>query len=459
MQDKTNEVKKLSEAVAKREQHIEDLEAQIESLSERVKDLSGKVDDQSRKVEERDRQIDALKKGGKASALNQKSEEEFDEYFEQVVKLTAQVTEYEAELKKQKREVTRLKELESRINEFEQQVFQAGSQLSEKEEEIKSKDDQIRRLHHDLRGGTADEQVQALEDEIDWLRPFETEITKLKEELRKAQQGQFQVVQLQSESKQLKPLRDECAQLKTELEASQRDIILLRTELARKEARQSRIEAEEMQKQHHTVVEGLDQGSDNVVRPSRPGMEPSRRQVHVQLLQTKIKDLEEKLQSRDEDIKQLREEKYPSLRYDPATLEALRSGSEDAAAIEIAELREVLEQKERKIHNLEQQVKSVEGIIRDRNLLHGHSKEQSRAVFRLQQQLETTEVVILVSCLVFLLLVFLTTCDASLIPRLSPCVKKMRKLTFTLFFFHVGEPGNEAKAMTPPSFPFLILSF
>ena len=79
----------------------------------------------------------------------------------------------------------------------------------------------------------------------------------------------------------------------------------------------------------------------------------------------------------------------------------LRSGSEDAAAIEIAELREVLGQKERKIHNLEQQVKSVEGIIRDRNLLHGHSKEQSRAVFRLQQQLETTEVVILVPCLTF----------------------------------------------------------
>ena len=394
LQDRTNEVDELSEVVARREQNIVDLESQIEELSEKVGDLSANVDDQSRKVKERDRQIDALRKGGKASAVNQKTEEELDDYFEQVVKLTEQVTHYEAETKKQEREMNRLKELEGRIDEFEQQVLDAGRQLSEKEEEIKSKDEEIRRLQHDRHGGTGDEQIQELEDEIDKLRPLETEITKLKDDLRKAQQAQAE--QLPSENEKMKLLRAECTQLKTDLEAAQREAILLNAEVARRDAQQSRIETEKMQKEHDTVVKKLDQARGKVVHHGRPDMDDPRRQI--KLLQEKVKELEEKLESRDEDIKQLREEQYPSARFDPATLASLQSGSENS---EIAQLREILEQREKKIHNLEQQVRSFEGIIKDRHLLQGHSKEQSRAVFKLQQQLEATEVRSILAILAF----------------------------------------------------------
>ena len=382
LRDRTNQVEELSEAAARREQNIVDLEQQIEDLSKKVRDLSTNVDDQSRKVEERDRQIDVLRKGGKVSAVNQKTEEDLDDYFEQVVKLTEQVTQHEAEAKKQEREMNRLKELEGRIEEFEKQVFEAGRQLSEKEEEMKSKDDEIRQLQHDHHGG---EQIQAFEDEIDKLRPLETEITKLRHDLRKAQQAQAE--QLPSENEQLKLLRAECAQLKTDLEAAERDVALLNAEVARRDAQRSRIEAEEMQKEHHIVVKELDQARGKVIRRGRPDMDDPRRQI--KLLQDKVKGLEEKLESRDEDIKQLREEHYPSARFDPATLEGLQSGSEDS---EVAQLREVLEQREKKIHNLEQQVRSFEGIIKDRHLLQGHSKEQSRAVFKLQKQLEATAV-------------------------------------------------------------------
>ena len=98
-----------------------------------------------------------------------------------------------------------------------------------------------------------------------------------------------------------------------------------------------------------------------------------------------VRALEEKLQDRDEELKMLRQQAVGSLVSVQTSLkyDELPPGTDPM--VEIATLKQALESKDRKIESLQVQVRSFEDVIK-------HTKEQSKQVFKLKQELKTVQV-------------------------------------------------------------------
>ena len=120
------------------------------------------------------------------------------------------------------------------------------------------------------------------------------------------------------------------------------------------------------------------------------------RQMKEELPELEILDqmraLEEKLQSRDEELRLLRQQatgsavpSQASLKYDD-----LPPGTDPK--VEIATLKHALENKDQKIQSLQIQVVSFERVIQEQQKLHCHTKEQSKQVLKLRQELEAVKV-------------------------------------------------------------------
>ena len=381
-QDEIAELKREKDAkVQELMVKIQVLKQSIEEKEQEIQAKAQAIEDYHSKVEERDRQLDSLKKPRNQAELSPKALEEYDMYFEQVLKLTEALTVSEAEVKKQERELEKREKLIKRAEVIEEQAAQGVLELSKKEQQIK-----------ELTGGTtAPRGAEELEDELDRLRPFEEEFGQLKSQLKKAQDNlhEQEMIQHQLEQdvenlsatkvqleKRLREEQEQKSELDYKLSKLEEDLRMRAShldELEHLREEYGKLELQIKQKEFSMVKV---EGATNVEAP------------HVNSEAAKsdeVRALEEKLQDRDEELKRLRQEAtgslvplQTSLKYDD-----LPPGTDPM--VEIALLKEALESKDRKIESLQVQVRSFEDVIK-------HTKEQSKQVWKLKQELKTVQV-------------------------------------------------------------------
>ena len=175
--------------------------------------------------------------------------------------------------------------------------------------------------------------------------------------------------------------QDEIAELKREKEAKAQELMIQSQEI---QALRQNIEEKEQEIQakaqaiedYQDKVEQQDRQLDSLKKPAKSGEAAKSDEVRA---------LEEKLQHRDEELKRLRQQAtgslvplQTSLKYDDVP-----RGTDPR--VEIAKLKQALEIKDRKIESLQVQVQSFEGVIK-------HTKEQSKQVLKLKQELKTVQV-------------------------------------------------------------------
>ena len=358
-QDEIAELKR--EKDAKAQEFMVEIRALKQSIEEKEQEKAQAIEDYHSKVEQRDRQLDSLKKPPTEAVLSPKALEEYDVYFDQVLKLTEALTVSEVEIKKLEQELEKREKLIKRAEVIEEQAAQGALELSKKEQQIKEL----------ARGTTVPRGAEELEDEVDRLRPFEDEVGQLKSQLKhemiQHQLGQEGKVQLEE------ALQEQKSEFESRLSKLKEDLRMKTDELERLREEYGKLELQIKQKEFSLVKI---QGATNVGAPHVKGEAAKSDEVRA---------LEEKLQDRDEELKRLRHQAtgslvplQTSLKYDD-----LPPGTDPK--VEIATLKEALERKDQKIESLQVQVRSFEGVIK-------HTKEQSKQVFKLKQELKTVQV-------------------------------------------------------------------
>ena len=164
---KSDPVKRLQRIITSYEQKLKDVQ---EEAAKREQDLEELRKVSEAKVEERDRQIEQLSKQAGAG-----SEGKFEEYFEQLTKLTEQVTLHEDTEAKLKRNIQELERVVERANEQEKHLTQAASDLSTAELEVKQLKEKVRKISIEVAPGDEGEPIQqglvaSLMDKADELK-------------------------------------------------------------------------------------------------------------------------------------------------------------------------------------------------------------------------------------------------------------------------------------------------
>ena len=359
-------------------QEIQALKQGIEEKEQEIEEKAEAIEDYHSKVEQRDRQLDSLKKPQNEAELSPKALEQYDVYFEQVLKLTEALSVSEDEVRKLEQELGRLEKLIKRAEVMEQQASHGALELSKKEQQIKEL----------TRGTTVPRGAEELEDEVDRLRLFEDEVGQLKSQLEKAHnnlhehemihcQLEQEVQNLSTTNLQLeKALQEQKSEFEGKLNKLEEELKMKTLHLDELEhLREKSVQLELQLKQREVSLVKM-QGTTNVEALHMKGEAAKSDEVRA---------LEEKLQDRDEELKKLRQQAagsvvpvQTSLKYDD-----LPPGTDPM--VEIATLKQALESKDRKIESLQVQVRSFEGIIK-------HTKEQSKQVFKLKQELKTVQV-------------------------------------------------------------------
>jgi len=364
--------REIAELRREKDAEIQALKKNIEEKEQEIQEKAQAIEDFHSKVEQRDRQLDSLKKPQNEAELSPKALEQYDMYFEQVLKLTEALSVSEDEVKKLEQELEKREKLIKRAEEMEEQVAQGVLELSKKEQQIKEL----------TRDTTVPRSAEELEDEVDRLRPFEAEVGQLKSQLEKAHNNlhEHEMIQqqLEQEVKNLnmqlgKALQEQKSEFESKLNKLEEELKVKTLHLDELEhLREKSVQLELQLKQREVSL----QGATNVEA------------LHMKDEAAKsdeVRALEEKLQDRDEELKKLRQQAagslvpvQTSLKYDD-----LPPGTDPRA--EIATLKQALESKDRKIESLQVQVRSFEGVIK-------HTKEQSKQVFKLKQELKTVQV-------------------------------------------------------------------
>ncbi len=180
---------------------------QLEQGEQEAIEMREQLDDMTTKLEERDRRIKNLEDTVR-NKVSAKSEEEADQYVDQLTKLTEQVTDLEAKSEKKDKENKALKEIVERAEKVEDQLQQKTSELSELELEHKKLNEENRKLK--LRGPPADR----------------TDVT---EELL------IQAVNTQQHQEQVEQLKSELRSTRTHLESKENEIQRLHQQLVEQE--------------------------------------------------------------------------------------------------------------------------------------------------------------------------------------------------------------------------------
>ena len=175
--------------------------------------------------------------------------------------------------------------------------------------------------------------------------------------------------------------QDEVAELKREKDAKAQELMVQSQEI---QALRQNIEEKEQEIQakvqaiedYQDKVEQQDRQLDSLKKPAKAGEAAKSDEVRA---------LEEKLQHRDEELKRLRQQATGSLVPLQTSLKYDDVPPGTNPRVEIAKLKQALEIKDRKIESLQVQVRSFEDVIK-------HTKEQSKQVFKLKQELETVQV-------------------------------------------------------------------
>ena len=382
MRSKTDEVERGQNEIAdlRKEMDARDEELRIqgkeirvlkESLREKEQEIEEKlqsIEDFHTKVEQRDRQLDYLKKRPNEAELSPKALEEYDLHFDHVLKLTEELTDSEATVKKQQREIDNHKKLVERAERMEEQVTLGAVELSEKEQEIK---ELAKQIQHIVRSAGIE-----LEDEVDRFQPFEHNAKELKAQLTKVEDHLHEQGMVQHQLQQkVESLSGAKLQLEERLQNEQERVSELNSQLE-----ETRHELEKLKEEYGKLELQLRQGGDA-------------RQMKKELPELEnLRALEEKLQDRDEELRLLRRQATGSAVPSPASLkyDDLPPGTDPK--VEIATLKQALETKDQKIQSLQVQVGSFERVIQEQQKLHGHTKEQSKQVLKLRQELEAVKV-------------------------------------------------------------------
>ena len=363
--------REIAELRREKDAEIQVLKKNIEEKEQEIQEKAQAIEDFHSKVEQRDRQLDSLKKPQNEAHLSPKALEQYDMYFEQVLKLTEALSVSEDEVKKLEQELGRLEKLIKRAEVMEQQASHGALELSKKEQQIKEL----------TRGTTVPRGAEELEDEVERLRPFE-EVGQLKSQLEKAHDNlhEHEMIQhqLEQEVKDLnmqlgKALQEQKFEFESKLNKLEEELRMKTLHLDELEhLREKSVQLELQLKQREVSL----QGATNVEALDMKGEAAKSEEVRA---------LEEKLQDRDEELKMLRQQAagsmvpvQTSLKYDDLPL-----GTDPM--VEIATLKQALESKDRKIESLQVQVRSFEDVIK-------HTKEQSKQVLKLKQELKTVQV-------------------------------------------------------------------
>ena len=375
--DMKEEVKSKTDEVEHRQNEIADLRREMEAkdeqlraqgkeiqvLTQRVKEQEleieeklQSIEDSHKKVEQRDRQLDILKKLPNEVEHSPKALEEYDKYFDHVLKLTEDLTDSEATVRKQQQELEKLRKLVERAERMEKQVTHGAIELSEKEQQIKELSKHVQKFQH----AAVPKDVEKLEDKMDRLQPFEDEAKKHATQLGKVQESELESklnklkedmkvkeMELEVALRKLEDFKEENGKL--ELQLRQRELSLMRSQGASEKELQVKKEAFDLE------------------------------------MADQVKVLLEKLQARDEDLEMLRQQATGSGVPLQASLKFDDLPPDTDPKMEIARLKQALESKEQKVESLQVQVRSFEGVIK-------HSKEQSKQVVKLKQELAALKV-------------------------------------------------------------------
>ena len=202
------------------------------------------------------------------------------------------------------------------------------------------------------------------------------------EKVKRLQQALDGHVRLHTDMKEEnKRWQDEVAELKREKDAKAQELMVQSQEI---QALRQNIEEKEQEIQakaqaiedYQDKVEQQDRQLDSLKKPAKAGEAAKSDEVRA---------LEEKLQHRDEELKRLRQQATGSIVPSQASLTYDDLPPDTDPKIEIATLKQALKSKEQKIESLQVQVRSFEDVIK-------HTKEQSKEVLKLKQQLEKVQV-------------------------------------------------------------------
>ena len=362
VKSKTEEIADLRREMDARDEELrargEEIQALKESVQDKEQEIEEKlqsIEDFHKKVEQRDRQLDYLKKRPNGAELSPKALEEYDLYFDHVLKLTEELTDSEATIKKQQREIENHKKLVERAERMEEQATRGAVELSEKDQEIKELN---KRAQH-----TAVPKDEEPENGGDRLRSFQQETEELETQLEKVQSDLHGQCQQKSElESKVKQLEEDMSVKGTELEAALHELEDLKEE-------NGKLELQLMQRELRS------QGA------SEKALQVKREEIDFKVAD-QVKVLQEKLRARDEELEELRQQAtgsgiplQASLKYDDLP-------TDTDPRVEIAMLKQALESKEQKVESLQVQVRSFEGFI----------KQQSKQVVKLKQELTALKV-------------------------------------------------------------------
>ena len=351
-------------------QEIQALKQSIEEKKQEIQEKAQAIEDYHSKVEQRDRQLDSLKKPLNEAELSPKAMEEYDKYFEHVLKLTEALTSAEATVRKQEQELDKLGKLIKRAEQMEEQAAQSAVELSKKEHQQ----------------ATLPWNVAELKNEVDRLQQFE-DVQLLKAQLHEAQdkvheqemvqhQLQQNVENLSATNVQLQKRLQEEQEHKSNLEHKLEEEIGVKTiKLNELELLKEEIGELQLRLRQREINTGKVQGTTKI-------------DIHVKSEAEwldEVRALEEKLQDRDEELKKLRHQAVGSLAPVQTSLKYADLPPGTDPMVEIATLKQALESKEHKIESLQVQVRSFEDVIK-------HTKEQSKQVLKLKQELKTVQV-------------------------------------------------------------------
>ena len=176
-----------------------------------------------------------------------------------------------------------------------------------------------------------------------------------------------------------------------------------KVEQLEKQLKQTQQESEKLRQESQKLREELDrlrvsqtQGDGDKDPQQEANMKCLREnflKVHAEKM-----DLLEKLGARDEELKQLRDQKAGVSETHLNVTRSLSADvilqlSPDDPTAEVVRLTEVVESKQSKIENLEVQVKSFQNVAIEKKRLESHSQDQSRTVMGLKKDLQAAQVI------------------------------------------------------------------
>ena len=310
----------------------------------------------------------------------------------------------------QKKELAKLRQKVERVGEIEQQLQAATMQMSQYEADNQTLRAKMSGLAlESASGGIEDGQIAQLERELQRLRPLEGEVQRLNAELetskryhdmakdyqlqisalkREIQQRAQTIVQLESRkptgtAETTDPTKTEAEMqfLRQSLTKKEEEIAQLRSEVTRTtggDAGQLRIQSEvtELQKQLHAKTQEIAQ--------LRASGKPAGDSITVQELAGTLAQVKQESASKDREITRLKTEMV--------RLESSDKTSGDAQSHQVTELHRLLKEKDDKVNKLTLQLQRFEKTATDLTKIVQHSKDQSRAVMELKEQLERSEV-------------------------------------------------------------------